>query len=383
MEKSKPRVLLIGAGGYGIVYLTGLLRDGYQGELVGVCDVACDIAKRMPIIEKWNVPVYAHPADFYAEHHADLAIISTPVHTHKALALCCLEHGSHVLCEKPLCLTLEDAQEMMDAAKKADRFLALGYQLNYRRDVLALKQDILAGRFGAPKRCGIVQAFRRGISYYKRNDWAGKIAVNGNEVFDSPFSNASAHCFQMMTFLLGDAMNTCCDVLSAEAELYRGNPDVENYDIAALRFESSCGAQLMYYTAHPILEDIAPRGVFEFEHAIVTFDSWQPSFRATLKNGVVIDYSHVSPGLEVQKLADALEAVHHGRAPVCGAETDIAHIRAVRMVQKLPILPVREALRIRHMENEEEYIGIQGLDDLFMDCLNHFALPSELRRSLV
>ena len=73
--------------------------------------------------------------------------------------------------------------------------------------MLALKNDILSGSFGAPIRLGILHGYRRGADYYRRNDWAGRIAVNGREVWDSPFSNASAHNFQMMAFLLGNALH--------------------------------------------------------------------------------------------------------------------------------------------------------------------------------
>lgn len=84
------------------------------------------------------------------------------------------------------------------------------------------------------------------------NNWAGRITCQGREVFDSPFTNACAHHFQMLTFLLGPTMRTACDIESVQAELYRANPTIENYDIAALRFQTAQGLPLLYYTAHPI-----------------------------------------------------------------------------------------------------------------------------------
>ena len=146
------------------------------------------------------------------------------------------------------------------------------YQLNYRRDVQALKRDILLGRFGKAKHIAVYHGFRRGAAYYARNNWAGRITCQGREVFDSPFTNACAHHFQMLTFLLGPTMRTACDIESVQAELYRANPTIENYDIAALRFQTAQGLPLLYYTAHPIRTEFwGPVGVLEFENATITY----------------------------------------------------------------------------------------------------------------
>lgn len=76
----------------------------------------------------------------------------------------------------------------------------------------------------------------------------------------------------MLTFLLGPTMRTACDIESVQAELYRANPTIENYDIAALRFQTAQGLPLLYYTAHPIRTEFwGPVGVLEFENATITY----------------------------------------------------------------------------------------------------------------
>ena len=375
---NRPRVLLIGVGGYGNVYLREMITCDTGADIAGICETDPCIGERFPFIAQMRIPVYSTLEAFYAENTADLAVIVSPVHFHTEMTLTCLAHGTHVLCEKPLCLTLEEADRMAKASQAAGKFIALGYQLNYRRDVLALKRDILSGRFGRPKRLAIYHCYRRGAKYYARNDWAGRIRVNGREVFDSPFTNACAHNFQMMTFLLGASMRSACDVASLEAELYHGNPKVENYDIAALRFRTADGVPLLYYTAHPLKSDLGPRGVFEFEKATVTFDSEKPSFKAVLQDGEQIDYAAVDPGSPLQKFYDALACVKDGGAPICGIEADRAHIRAVRMVQQQPIRPVREDLRCTMEANGDTFLYIRGLDEIIMASARAWALPGEI-----
>lgn len=378
-----PRVVLVGASGYGSIYLRELLGNPDVGaELAGVCDIRPDIAQRVPVLKEKGVPVYTSLEEFFQKDHADLAIIVSPVHYHTEMALLCFAHGAHVLCEKPLCLTVEEALKMEEAARAAGKFLAIGYQLDYRRDVLALKKDILAGRFGRPKRLGICHCFHRGAKYYARNSWAGRISVDGREVFDSPFTNACAHQFQMMTFLLGDTLSSACDITGVDAELYHGNPNVENYDIAAMRFYTDKGVPIMYYTAHPLQADLEPTGTFEFEKAIITVKGESPQIKAVLEDGTEIDYTKINPGLGLQKLYDALECVRHGGAPVCGVEADLAHIKAVRMVQKQPIRQVREELRRLVPVEDDVFLVVDGLEKTLLESAKAWALPREVGLSL-
>lgn len=372
MMTKKPRILLVGAGGYGGVYLRALTRDDAAATLAGICDIRADVRPD-------GIPVYPTVEAFYEKDTADLAIIVAPVHFHLPMTLTCLAHGTNVLCEKPLCMTVEEADTMSEAAKKAGRFVSLGYQLNYRRDVLALKDDILTGKFGRPKRLAVYHCYRRGARYYARNDWAGHIHVGGREVFDSPFTNACAHNFQMMTFLLGDAPRTACAIADVQGELYHGNPVVENYDIAALRFLTPQGVPLLYYTAHTLkTETLGPVGRFEFEGGVVTFAGEGSSFRATLADGSTIDYGAVDPGTPMQKLDDAIACVLHGGAPVCGIEADLAHIQAVRMAQALPIRQVRQALRRTMDVDGDTVLYVDGLEDVFAASARAWALPSEI-----
>lgn len=370
---------MVGAGGYGRLYLDEMMARDTGADLVAICDVDPRLEERVPLIRERGIPVYPSLDAFYERHDAELAILVSPVHFHTEMVLTCLAHGSNVLCEKPLCLTAGEAQAMHEAARRAGRFLAIGYQINYRRDVLALKADILAGRFGAPVRFAVYHGFRRGAKYYARNDWAGRIAAHGREVFDSPFTNACAHHFQMLTFLLGADMHAARAIKGVEAELYRANPNVENYDIAAMRFQAEGGVPILYYTAHPIRTAYwGPVGVLEFEKARITYTFEKPVFRGVMADGTAFDYSHVDPGEDMQKLLDAIKAVKVGGAPVCGVEADLPHIQAVRMVQENPIVPVRSELIERVEMEGDAFCFVKGLEDTLAGCAKAWALPREM-----
>lgn len=151
MSNQRPRIVLVGAGGYGRLYVEAMAQRDYGADLAAICDIDPHLADRIPIIREQSIPIYPSLEAFFANDTADLAVLVSPVHFHTDMVLLCLAHGLNVLCEKPLCLTTQEAETMRTAAQKAGRFLSIGYQIDYRRDVLALKQDILAGRFGAPQ----------------------------------------------------------------------------------------------------------------------------------------------------------------------------------------------------------------------------------------
>jgi len=78
----------------------------------------------------------------------DAVVIATPPATHYAIARDCLEHGLHVLVEKPITLNSEDAIELIRVAEAYDRILMVGHTFEYNPAVRALRQMIVSGELG-------------------------------------------------------------------------------------------------------------------------------------------------------------------------------------------------------------------------------------------
>jgi predicted dehydrogenase len=383
MSEKNVSVLLVAVGGYGENYLKELTEKDTGASITAICDVTPHLAEKYPVIKERGIPVYQTVQEFYKEHTADLAVISAPIQFHTAMSVACLRAGSNVLCEKPLCTAVADADLVREAMEQSGRFFSLGYQMDYRRDVWQLKADIMAGRYGAPLRMRAVHAMRRGSKYYARNNWAGRITANGYAVYDSPFNNACAHQFQLMTFLAGDTMRSAAEVTSVEGELYRANSAIENYDTAALRFTLRSGAKLCYYTSHALAEKkLGPEVQYEFEHGTVRYLPERDCFVARDDAGRTVDYGTIAPGERLQKLYDAIDCVKNGGSPVCGLEAEYPHIQAVRMAQQCAIRPVAAQNFTVLEENGERFCCIDGLADTFRRCAAAYALPQEIGRGL-
>ncbi len=212
------------------------------------------------------------------------------------MTLLALQNGAHVLCEKPVCATLEEYDQMLEAEKHAGRFVAIGYQWSYARAIQELKKNILDGAFGRPKRFKSLVLWPRAVSYFQRNDWAGRIRSDrGAWIFDSPVHNATAHYLHNLFYLLGDRYTSSAQPLDVQAECYRVNR-IENFDAACVRCHvayDNCpgGVELLFYTAHPVRNEYGPLFHLEFEDAVVEYDrSNGAGIQARFRDGRTTEY---------------------------------------------------------------------------------------------
>lgn len=379
---SKLRILLVSVGMFGQHYLRELTGPNVDGDLIGIVDIAPNLKERFPVIGERQIPVYSSLDAFYAEDTADLAVICAPIHLHTEMVMTALSHGSHVLCEKPLCADEAETLQMAKAAEDAGRVLAVGWQLNYDPVVLRIKQDILSGRLGKPI-CGrCIHAMRRGRNYYSRNNWSGHITVDGRPAMDSPFMNGCAHNFQLMTFLLGDGLSEAQDICSVEGELYRANPVIENYDIAALRFTTESQIPLLYLTAHPLAaRDLGHIAEIRFDKGSLTWGRHKP-YRFGGYDGTSIIYSEGADAISLRKLHDVIHCIQNGTMPVSLARTGLPHLRAVTMAQKLPIRQIDPA-HIEVLEGGgDRFLCVTDLETVLMNAYDSESLPDEIGLTL-
>ena len=383
--KQMVRVLLLGVCGYGSNYIKEISERDIPGvRIEGICEVVPNVADLYPIIREQNIPIYKSPEEFYREHQADLAVVSTPIHLHYQQIVTCLQNGSNVLTEKPVCTSVQGARKLEELERQTGKFISVGYQLNYSRDVLALKQDILSGKFGKPVSMKALHAMRRGDKYYARNGWAGRIAVNNCAVNDSPFNNACAHQFQIMTFLLGDRMDRAMELARVEAEPYKANRHVENFDAIAIHAETVNRVPVWYFTAHALQEKkLGPVAEYRFEKGTVYFgrdygSGPKAEYVYEGDDGTVTDYGKIAKGERLQKFYDAIQAVRTGSRPVCTVQCSIPHLEAVEQIARIPIVQVPEPWMQDLHEEDDTFHTIKDLQKTFTWCYTHQEMPSSV-----
>lgn len=365
-------ILLVGAGGYGVKYVDYLLGGaGPSLTLVGVVEPYLGSCARKAELEAAGIPVYDTMEAFYAVHRAELAIICTPPFLHCSQSVCALEHGSYVLCEKPLCPTLDEARKMEKAARQARKWIAIGYQWSFSDAIQRLKGDILDGRLGAPHTLKTIVSWPRKRAYYDRGvGWAGKLQKDGITVWDSIASNACAHYLHNMLFLLGPAMSEAALPWSVEAECLRAY-DIETFDTCVLRMEMELGARVYFIASHAADEKLDPQFVYEFENATVTYDNGQ--IVADLKDGTRVCYGDPFEE-EMKKVSDCARAIGQGCVPICISRTARAHTALIGSLHENLTVT---AFPPETVSKNEEKIWVRGLCDEMRICYAETVLLSE------
>ncbi len=136
---------LIGAGAIAQSYLSAF-ENVEEATLVAIADIDAEAAKTKA--KSMKCKGYDDPPKLVAEADCDAVIISTPPNTHPEIAELCLSKGIHVLCEKPLSITSESAEQMIDLADKNGALLTMGSKFRYVEDVIKAKSIVDSGILG-------------------------------------------------------------------------------------------------------------------------------------------------------------------------------------------------------------------------------------------
>ncbi|OGL73270.1 hypothetical protein A3E39_01290 [Candidatus Uhrbacteria bacterium RIFCSPHIGHO2_12_FULL_60_25] len=139
------RVLVVGAGYWGPNIVRNLLEFP-EVESIGISDL--DASKAQKLVQRYPRTHVAESAPAVFSDRYDVAFIVTPVHTHADLARAALDAGLHVMVEKPLTRTSDEAKDLIARAEQADRRLMVGHVFHYKPEVRALAELAKSGELG-------------------------------------------------------------------------------------------------------------------------------------------------------------------------------------------------------------------------------------------
>lgn len=235
---------------------------------------------RVSELQRRGVKVFADLEAMLGEAELDAAWVLAPIHLHEPLTRCCLDAGLHVLCEKPAAGSVAEVESMMQQRDASGKVLLVGFQDVYDPSLLALKRRILDQRLGKLRRITMHACWPRGEAYFQRNNWAGRLTVDGRPVYDSPLNNALSHYAHAGLFIAGEQIPEAARLASGEVELYRA-ADIESFDTVVVRGRTDTGVEMGIYFTHAAADNIGPRIDIEMErgNAVRLQDEsiWQPA----------------------------------------------------------------------------------------------------------
>ena len=175
---SEVRVGLIGVGAVPQTAHLPILSKMRGAKLVALCDN--DGSKTTAIAQRFGVPdVFTDIDDMLELEQLDAVIVATPNHLHEPHVLAALKAGVHVLCGRPLALSVRGVERILSAAAKAERFIQADIHNRFRADTQTLDRFLHGGELG--KMTGI-----RAGSFQRRRalgDWRYRRAEAGGGAF--------------------------------------------------------------------------------------------------------------------------------------------------------------------------------------------------------
>jgi len=205
------------------------LQISKLATLVAVCDINKEKAKKLA--DTFNTSYFESANQMLTEvPEIEIVSICTPNYLHAEHAILALNHGKHVLCEKPLAIHSEDAKAMIEAASINKKKLFVVKQNRYNPPVETVKSMLNDNRLGRINSFQINCFWNRPDEYYQ-NTWKGKKALDGGTIY-TQFS----HFIDLLYWFLGDVKSVKAITTNFQ------HPQIELEDAGVIIFEMRSGA---------------------------------------------------------------------------------------------------------------------------------------------
>jgi predicted dehydrogenase len=273
----------------------------------------------------FGVPCHHSLAGLLADPAIDIVTICTPSGMHAAQAIAAARTGKHVLVEKPLALSLADADAMIAACDAAGVRLAVALQRRTDPVFIQVWQAIASGALGQPILATVAIPYIRDAAYYASAAWRGSWALDGG----GALMNQGIHLIDLLLWFFGDAVE-----VQAQAATLAHAIDVEDCLSATVRFASGAQGTIAATTA------AAPG----FPHRIELYGT---------RGGIQIEGESIArwevPGIEPHGVhsgpADAGAGARPGGIQQAGHTRIIADLVAACREGRAPLVDGREARR--------------------------------------
>jgi len=228
--------------------------------IVGVGNIACFHALAMEQVEGAElVACFARSREngekFAAEYHCDYAstldellsrddidaiAITTPSGTHADIGVLAAQNGKHILCEKPLDISVEKIDALTSACETSGVLLGAIFQSRFGPGAQALKRAVEQNRFGKLMQCSAYVPWFRSAEYYAEAGWRGTRALDGG----GALMNQGIHAVDLLLWLAGEVSE-----VSARVQTRLHDIEVEDNAVAWLQFKNGSAGTIQASTA--------------------------------------------------------------------------------------------------------------------------------------
>lgn len=203
-------------------------------EIVGVCDILPEkmeeILEKHELKEDTSIHRYTDYKELLEKETPDLVSIATESGNHAEIALYCIEKGVHVIIEKPMAMSIDDANKIIELSEKKNIKVSACHQNRFNIAVQELRRAIESGRFGKISHGSIHVRWNRNHGYYDQASWRGTWAQDGGALM-----NQCIHGIDLLRWMMGDEVE---EIYGATRQQFHDYLEAEDVGMAVVKFKN-------------------------------------------------------------------------------------------------------------------------------------------------
>jgi len=245
---TKLKLAVIGCGRIADNHLRAVLANYRDIEVVALCDVIKNKAlmeklgyrievneKDIPvnlgeIIHPEKINMYSDYKEMLQKEDIDICVICTESGYHAEIAIYCLNHNKHIIVEKPMAMSIKDADEMIKTAKENNLKLAVCHQNRFNKTIQKLRQAVDGGKFGRIFAGTARILWNRNKAYYDKGNWRGTWKLDGGCLL-----NQCTHNIDLLQWMMGSEIDSVYGQIGNYLHSYI---QAEDYGSIIIRFDN-------------------------------------------------------------------------------------------------------------------------------------------------
>lgn len=223
---------LIGCGRIATNHMKAAINN--KLEIVAVCDVLPE--KMEALLAKHNLQAdtsikrYEDYKQMIVEEKPELVSIATESGIHAEIALYCIEQGINLIIEKPMVMSIEDADKIIKLSEEKGVKVSACHQNRFNVAIQKLRKAVEAGRFGKLSHGSIHVRWNRDHGYYDQASWRGTWAQDGGALM-----NQCIHGIDLLRWMMGDEIE---EIYGATRQQFHDYLEAEDVGMAVVKFKN-------------------------------------------------------------------------------------------------------------------------------------------------
>ncbi|MFD3156164.1 Gfo/Idh/MocA family protein [Haloimpatiens sp. FM7330] len=231
----KLRFAIIGCGRISYKHVEAIVNNREEAELVALCDIIKEKAeeKKNEYIKKiekeCSINVYTDYKEMLEKEDIDVITIATESGYHPEIAMYSMNKKKNVIVEKPMALSIEDADKMIECAKENDVKLCVSHQNRFNKPIQQLRKAVEEDRFGRLVNGTARILWNRNMGYYEQAPWRGTWKLDGGTLM-----NQCIHNIDLLQWMMGGEIDT----VYAQCDTFLRDIEAEDFGAIVIRFKN-------------------------------------------------------------------------------------------------------------------------------------------------